>query len=65
MLDYSYGGHRKLEEKGFCMTIKQNAEKIAIKLIDALSFSRTNIVIIDSFSYRKIPEPGKKNNRKI
>lgn len=47
------------------MTIKQNAEKIAIKLIDALSFSRTNVVIIDSFSYRKIPEPGKKNNRKI
>lgn len=36
MLDFSFGGHGKSEEKGFCMTIKQNAEKIAIKLTEVL-----------------------------
>lgn len=36
MLDFSFGGHGKSEEKGFCMIVKQNTGKIAIKLIEVL-----------------------------
>jgi len=46
MLDFSYGGHGKLEEKGFCMTVKQNAEKIAIKLIEVLSCLSAELMLL-------------------